>query len=263
MNKPALYISLSLIAVLILLLIWLIYGVLKLIIFLFFVGIIIYISLLVKKKLFAKAQKDIIIDNLEYELLKFPHFKASQKFFSPDLSYLLALDENTESICIIERKVTVKKMKIIGKTIKKEERINGVVLTYFDLLQSEIVEDGKIITTTVRGSQIGGVLVSGLLADGMGSVIGNLSANSSEKSEVKTIQLKLVVNDTKKPIYFIPFMYEKSPIEKMNEKFKMAADQVNHWHGIISVLIKRADEKSRHVNYFFGVQHHDGEKLLK
>jgi hypothetical protein len=38
-------------------------------------------------------------------------------------------------------------------------------------------------------------------------------------------------------------------------------DQVNHWHGVMSVLIKRADESSRNVNYFFGVQHRDVEKI--
>ena len=257
MNKPAIYISLSLIAILILLLIWLIYGIVKLIIFLFIVGVIIYISFLVKKKLFAKSKKDLIIEKFEYELLKIEHFLAVQKFFSPDFSYMIALDEQTDSVCFIERKIIVKRNKTIGKLNKKEEIFNSVVLGYFDLLQSEIIEDERIITTTVRGSQIGGILVSGLLADGMGSVIGSLSANSSENSEVKTIQLKLVVNDTNKPIHFIHFMKEKAPLEKNQEKYRMAMDQVNHWHGIISVLIKRADENSRHVNYFFGVQHRD------
>ncbi len=257
MKKPNLYMSISLIAVLILLLTWLIFGFVKFLVVLFFMVVILYISFYVKKKFFKKRKKDLIIENFEYELLKIEYFIPSQRFYSSDLSNLIALDEQTESICIIERKTIVRKNKKIRIQNKKEDVFNFVVLSYKDLLQSEILEDKRVITTTVRGSQVGGTLVSGLLADGMGSVIGGLSSNSSEKSEVKNIQLKLVVNDTNKPIYLIQFLKEQEPINKNNNKYEMAVDQVNHWHGIISVLIKRADENSRQVNYFFGVQHRD------
>ncbi|HBI04530.1 MAG TPA: hypothetical protein DDY49_10940 [Paenibacillaceae bacterium] len=257
LKKPNLYMSISLIAVLILLLTWLIFGFVKFLVVLFFMVVILYISFYVKKKFFKKRKKDLIIENFEYELLKIEYFIPSQRFYSSDLSNLIALDEQTESICIIERKTIVRKNKKIRIQNKKEDVFNFVVLSYKDLLQSEILEDKRVITTTVRGSQVGGTLVSGLLADGMGSVIGGLSSNSSEKSEVKNIQLKLVVNDTNKPIYLIQFLKEQEPINKNNNKYEMAVDQVNHWHGIISVLIKRADENSRQVNYFFGVQHRD------
>lgn len=257
MKKATTY--LSLIAILLLLLIWLIFGFLKLLLLLFFLGVTVFMIFYIKKRLLKKGQKNVVIENFEYELLKIEHFIPSQKFFASDFSYLIALDEQTETICFIERKSIVIKKKQQFRTQKiKEDIFNSTLSSYKDLLQSEIIEDGRVITTTVRGSQIGGgTLVSGLLADGMGSVIGSLSANSSENSEVKNIQLKLVVNDTNKPIYFIHFLKEQEPITKSNNTYKIAMDQVNHWHGIISVLIKRADENSKNVNYFFGVQNRD------
>lgn len=259
MKKIAIYSIIFLALVIVFLLIWEIFGFLKMMITLFIFIILGMILYRLYKKYFTKSKEKVLFEKLNEQLLHQPYFQASQKFITPDFSYLLAIDENTDCICFIKHQIFEEK--ISRYKTEKIEKFFAKILSFNDLLQSEIIEDGKVITSTVRGSQIGSNLVSEMLADRTNNGIGSLTPMSSVEPEAKSIMLKLVVNDTSKPVYFIPFLNEKNPLSKSDGKYKTAMDQINHWHGIMSVLIKRADENSRNVNYFIGVQQRNVHRI--
>ncbi|WP_268623655.1 SHOCT domain-containing protein [Paenibacillus alvei] len=162
-------------------------------------------------------------------------FTTSQKYVSNDLTTSIMLDEANKKLCIVYSKPADKLM-----------------LNYKDILESEIIEDGHTITKTSRSSQFGGALLGGMIFGETGAIIGGLSAQTKSEKEVTRVDLKVVVNNTSKPVHIINFLSEvsletgnKVAIKKDDPKYKEAINTVNHWHGLISVLIRQADEMDR------------------
>ena len=180
-----------------------------------------YIAVQSERK--EKLQNEIKKQKLFEILNSSGDFKSSKEFISYDYKNILALDEESKRICVVSDDGTRK------------------IYLYKDLLQVEIVEDGVSVTTTSRTSQLGGALVGGMLAGGVGAVIGGLSGKTKTEREINSIELKLVVNDTNQPVYSFVF-YKKKKFEEFQATQK-AKNEVNFWHSLISVLIKRADEE--------------------
>ena len=103
----------------------------------------------------------------------------------------IAIDEKRKKICLTKHHR--------GKIILD-------VMSYKDLLTSEIFEDGATITRTSRSSQAGGALLGGLALGGVGAVIGGLSGKKISSDNAKRIDLRLTVNRTDSPVHDINFM---------------------------------------------------------
>jgi hypothetical protein len=138
-----------------------------------------------------------------------------------------------------------------GKKVALVEDGNYRIFGYRDILESEIIVDGQEMTRTSRTSQVGRALVGGLVAGGVGAIIGGVGAKQEHKSEVKNIQLKIVVNDTKEPSFILDFLkleILQKHVTKEDSKYKNAMNQATKLHDIISVLIRQADEVDRQDN---------------
>lgn len=162
----------------------------------------------------------------------------SQQYLSVHYS-VLGLDENNQKVCFLDsnensKMVTVDNIKYTTKTF-----------LYKDILESEIIIDGETVSKTSRSSQIGGVVVGAVLAGGVGAIIGGLSGKTASKEKVEKIQLKVIVNDTKKPVRILTFLDEPSTIDRKNDKFIKANDQVMHLHSLFKVLIDKADKADK------------------
>lgn len=110
---------------------------------------------------------------------------------------------------------------------------------------TEILEDDISITKTVRSSQVGGALVGGLVLGGVGAVVGGLSGKKQTSRQVKRVRLHLNVNDIKNPLHDICFLNMDKAIKKDGFIYQKVIERARHWHGLIEVLIKRADEEAK------------------
>ena len=165
--------------------------------------------------------------DLERKLDTLNDFSATQKVMGKDGNSGIAVDEGREKVCLI-----------------KTHRTRGIeldVLSYRDILSSEIFEDGETVTRTARGSQLAGTLIGGLALDGVGTIIGGLSGEKTSSDRVNKIDLRIIVNRTETPIHDINFMNTKD--KKNGIIYNTAMQQVRHWQGVMEVLIKRADMK--------------------
>lgn len=171
-----------------------------------------------------KKAMDGHLDHLE-------DFTATQKVMGEDGNTGLAIDEKRKKICLIDH---------------TQQNITTRVFLYRDLLSSEIFEDGAIITRTVRTSQLGGALIGGLALGGVGAIIGGLSGRTQTSGKVNKLDLRLTVNDTEKPLHDINFL--NIPIKKSDILYEHAIQQARHWHGLLEVLIKRADIEDKATN---------------
>jgi hypothetical protein len=122
---------------------------------------------------------------------------------------------------------------------------NEIKLCQFDsidIIQSEIVEDNISVSRSSRTSQVGGALVGAALTGGVGAIIGGLSGKRIEKKEIKSLQLKMVINDVEEPVKTIKFLDRESPIEKKNPIYQHYFNEIDHWHNMIKVLLKQSNQ---------------------
>lgn len=153
-------------------------------------------------------------------------FVATQELMGDDCETGIAVDEKGRRVCLITSR---------GETTQTR------IISYGDLLSSEIFEDGESVTKTVRSSQVGGALVGAVLLGGVGAVIGGLSGKTRTQGKVKRVDLRIVVNDSKAPAHDINLL--ATEVKTGGLLHQQAMEQARHWHNVISVLIRQADRK--------------------
>lgn len=163
---------------------------------------------------------------MEEKLRSLPDFSPTQRIMGNNGDTGIAIDEERKKVVLIKNGSA-------GVDLKP--------ITYRDVLSSEIFVDGETITKTARGSQLGGALIGGLALGGVGAIIGGLSGKKRSSEKVKRVDLRITVNDTKSPLHDINFMDIEG--KKDGIVYKSAMDQARHWHGLIAVLIKMADNE--------------------
>jgi hypothetical protein len=154
---------------------------------------------------------------MESNLSNFPDFSPTKKFSAKDA--VICLDENLNHMAIAYKD-------------------NAYRFKFADIIESEIIKDNESITKTSRGSQLGGALVGSALGGGVGAIIGGLSGSHSTNTLIKSLSLKIVVDDLNRPFYSVNFMSNND--QKSNHPLvKQAIDDVTHWHSTVSVIINR------------------------
>jgi len=163
---------------------------------------------------------------MEEKLESLPNFSPSQKIMGNNGDTGLAIDEEAKKVVLIKNGPT-------GVDLKP--------IIYRDVLSSEIFVDGETVTKAARASQFGGALIGGLALGGVGAIIGGLSGKTRSSEKVKIIDLRVTVNDIKSPLHDINFMDIEG--KKDGIIYKSSMDLARHWHGLITVLIKLADNE--------------------
>lgn len=168
---------------------------------------------------------------MEAYLSGVPDFSVTQKVIGDDGATGLAIDEQRKKVCLIDH---------------RQRTVSCRVVTYKDLLSSEIFEDGSTVTKTVRSSQLGGALIGGLALGGVGAIIGGLSGKTKTSGKVKRIDLRITVNDTQNPLHDVNFLNVETKQDGI--VYQGAMKTARHWHGLVEVLIKRADMEERETH---------------
>ncbi len=190
----------------------------------YIIATILLVAIVISAVIISSNKKKIMEDHLSH--LK--DFSVSQKVFSADATTGLAIDEQRNMFCLINHRTKTPSFR---------------VYSYKDLLSCEIFEDGSTITTTVRSSQVGGALLGGILLGGVGAIIGGLSGKTKSSDKVKKVDLRLTVNDTKSPLHDITLLNLET--KKGGFLHNTAMQNARHWHGLIEVLIRRADAEDK------------------
>lgn len=161
-------------------------------------------------------------------------FNISQDdFFSANLSRI-AIDEQNKKIAI---------WKADGDSDPKNPTCQTYVYRFDEILEVELIENGQTITRTSRGSQIAGVAVGGALLGGVGAVIGGLSGSTTSSDTIKNVDLKIVVNDFKKPFHKLRMLdsvldMNGSELQRGTPLYDLHMEKVFHWHSILAYIIK-------------------------
>jgi hypothetical protein len=109
----------------------------------------------------------------------------------------------------------------------------------------EIVENGATLTQTNRGSQLLGAVVGGLAFGGVGAVVGALSGSSRTRERLRSIALKITVDDHQQPVYTIYFFRSsaKKGADRESVITRMQLQYVERFHGHIVNAMRQSQLK--------------------
>ncbi|MFJ7698661.1 hypothetical protein [Lysinibacillus fusiformis] len=125
-----------------------------------------------------------------------------------------------------------------------------ISIPFKDVLSIEIVEDGVSITRSSRRSQLGGALRGGVLAGGVGAIIGGTTGTKTTTETVKTIDILITVNEIQNPIYMINFYSEmNATLQVTNPKDAMLVNKKRRY-------FDESGKAKQDIDYF-----HSGEDL--
>lgn len=136
---------------------------------------------------------------------------------------------------------------VLDETDKKIHLFSGNKHHMYDfsgIIQSEVIVDNNIVTSTKRGKQIVGTAVGGLIAGIPGMIIAGLSTGQSTSEKIKTIELKLTLNDMNNSIFKISFFSSifKDGDSKDSSKVKNAIIEIDKWNGIFNIILKQQNQ---------------------
>lgn len=178
-------------------------------------------------------------DEINTILSKTTDFKASHKFISPIADGMIAIDEVSKKVLLIENKHN--NLMHFSKTSSKYE-YQHKVFSFNDVLQAEILEDGVTVNKTSTGSQVGRAVLGGLVAGGVGAVIGGLSGETVSSDKIKKAQLKVIVNDKEKSFYIITLVSFDEPQSKDNLYYKPMNDKLIHCFNLLTHILKKEEK---------------------
>ncbi len=191
-----------------------------------------FFSIAISSVPYTKPENNMQKKNLRLKLRVMDNFDATQKVESWGSTHTIAIDEKRKKISFCSTGETWKTTKCM-------------IYNYRDILEVEILEDGRSIIKTSRSSQLGGALVGGMLFGELGAVVGGLSGSKYETGETRTIILKILVNDMKSPMQTL-YLYDNiigAGIDVNSKTHKEVIMEARKWHSLISVLIHQADDE--------------------
>lgn len=167
--------------------------------------------------------------------------EESKVYMAHDYESKIILDDVHKKVMVIENKLS--NVAILSSTLSKYD-FEANVFPYRDILSIEIYVDGASITKTSRSSQLGGALVGGILAGGVGAIIGGTTGTKTTTENIKKIDLLITVNDIQKPIHAINFYSgDIDPTINSVGTAKTAMAICKEWYSILTHIIKQDDKK--------------------
>jgi hypothetical protein len=180
------------------------------------------------KSLEKSYKNKLVIQNIQSS----SEFTPTKSYISKNNKSGIEINENDELIRIFY--------------LDQNEEIQSKIYPFSDVVESEIKIDNQSVLKTSRSSQLVGAAVGGVIAGGVGAIIGGLSGDKIKNEYIKNIDLCVRVNDFDTPLFKINFLSNVNEVGienkkgfKKNEKLvKEALRDVEYWHSILNLIIK-------------------------
>jgi hypothetical protein len=116
---------------------------------------------------------------------------------------------------------------------------------FSSIIDVKKIIDDETISTSSSGSTIGRALIGGVLAGGVGAVIGGVTGKKNGTQAINSLELEIVINDIEYPSYRIPFFVSPKPKEiKFDETLEKADKEINEWLNIFKVILYQNEHPS-------------------
>lgn len=176
-----------------------------------------------KKSIKLVAMMQNLLDHLE-------EFSATKQFISPDQESMIAIDEVQKKLLIVFNKNEHEQKPFKIFTVYRYEYR---IFSFHDLLQSEILENNRPLRKTPRNQSNAPPLV----IDAKSKIERQSSARILNE-KIKTMELKIIVDDTIHPSYSINLLPLQTTVYKNSKTYMNAKAEAISWHELLGKIIK-------------------------
>jgi len=185
--------------------------------------LVLFVGLVVSAILWG-AHNTEIAANAEREIKSSADFSADDVYVSPNDRHGLAIDNARGLVMLVDTKRR--------RTVSFEK-----------LVSAEVMEDNVTLLTTKKG--LGGVVVGGLLAGGVGAIVGGLTGRKTSKSStgIRSVTLVVIVDDFNAPRHSVTFLTwpgEKG-LSKNSSIYRQAIEKAQLWQSRLTVAMRHAE----------------------
>jgi hypothetical protein len=159
-------------------------------------------------------------------------FTPTQTIFSITNKTGVAVDSRSKKVCFLSNPS--------GSFPCDTRQTQRLTISYRDILEAALYEDGNSITKTSRTSQVAGAIVGNVLLGGTGLIVGALTGSKKTSNTVQSLEIRMTVNNTQFPFWAIAFLQNES--QKNSLTYKKASEEANKFLSLMKVLINQADE---------------------
>lgn len=171
---------------------------------------------------------------LDAALKSLPDFSSALRIIGCNHTTGIAVDEKRKKICLFSA--------VEGQTIATENpSYRFRIHSFHDIIESEIDEDGQTISKASTSSLITRAVVGGVLAGGVGALIGGVTGKRSERRTVQQIRLRVTVNSTSEPLHTVTFL--EGQIDVADPRYKEVMTEITEWQSRMTVVIHRGKEQ--------------------
>ena len=122
--------------------------------------------------------------SLKSKLSEIENFTVTKQIEGIKALYVFAIDDINHKIAYIEEN-------------------KQFVFLYSDIIGVELIEDGDVISKKSTTRTVSGAIIGGVLAGGVGAIVGGLSGNSTNKSKVSSLYVKILLRNLDNPSLLI------------------------------------------------------------
>lgn len=206
-----------------------------------FVGSISGIILMIWGAMEAKENAEIVREILDRKIGEITKSEdlTGEKYESMDEQgniKVLTISEEQSAVAIIN----------IAGNIEVEKACDDAIIqriNFDDIVEVKVNSDSSTITSTSRGSQLGGAIVGGVLAGGAGAIIGGLSGKTKSSESMKKLVLEIVVNSISNPVIEIPFYDSTVELKARTPQYEEVTQAINLWYRKFTVILHQQDQK--------------------
>gem|GEM_PF-1573754 len=161
--------------------------------------------------------------------------------------------ESDHSYVIIDEKIAVSESEQLFKIYKidSDNKIIESKIRFDQIMDSEIVMDNNIVLQASRSEQIGGAILGSMVAGGVGAIIGASSPTQTQLEGIKSIQLRIRIDDFKNPNFTFDFLPSTKQLgvpnfegySKSSKEYKTAYEQAEFWHSLLEIAIRKTNNQ--------------------
>jgi len=108
-------------------------------------------------------------------------------------------------------------------------------------MSADVEEDGTVVSSASRGSQLAGAAVGGVLLGGIGAVVGAMTGSRKETRKVQRVVLKVAVEDVVNPMLSVTF--QSVPDSSDGVIYKVAIQQCKEWQARLEAVMRQSSRQ--------------------
>lgn len=182
------------------------------------------------------------IKKIEKEIKRLD-FNVTHKISLGD--YVIFADGNASEICVAE------------VPIKSEEYSHHFYDSETLLTSKIIVDEHDEVASASTGSVVGRAIVGGVLFGGAGAIVGGVTAKTVSRKNIKSIQLRLIVDSEDSTSHRINFYNYQKGAPVSSNIVKSVLDNISKWQVIMELVMlgekipefDRRDQLEDHIDY--------------